>query len=374
MTAGVMRREIASADGGAEFSLIKFLPSALTMTQDDSLYRNIYASLGLFGSFWQLLDWKLEADIKKYLGDIPFGRGDIVFLFTEYEIANHFLVQRAKARGAKVFIVDEGIGTYIINNYPRVSKGSSLKQRIIGEVIRHGQGFHKSQRLTGNGTLYFPRLADEYYDGYLLFYRFPIRRDIPQVHVEMPGMGEPIPNLDRDAVILLGEGLHGYHMNEGDYIRSLKMLAQAAARSFKHVYFKFHHCELKVLDRPLFRDLQKQVRDLGINIIDFDKPVPVETLVPQLDFPPRFVVGYFSTALLNLFAAGCEPIFTCHLIKDKNFDFFVVEGLLDSIGYHLISSYDDINQDYTSGLTFDKIFSSGTTIGDFYRTVKDNRS
>jgi len=369
MRARLIRDQIHHCDSQARFHLVKFLPSALTMTEADHLYDRIYESRGLFGSFWQLLNLKIEKKIKQNLDRVPFAKGDILFLFTEYELGNHYLVQRAKQAGARVFIVDEGIGTYIINNYPNLSAGSSVKQRVIGEVTQWIQHFTDSRRLTGNGSLYFPVLKDTYYDGYILFYNFPLKRSMPLIYLQYPEAGQEIPNLDPDAVIILGEGLHRYHISEQEYIDSLLAIIRSAARNFRHVYFKFHRCETAFQGRPLYQRLQDEMQIQGVRILDAARPEAIENIIPDLDFPPRFVVSYLCTALFNLYARGCQPIFTCQLIQERDEDFEVVKDLLSNVGYNLIRSYNDISPDYSTHLSQDRIFPADRTVADFYRSL-----
>lgn len=365
--AGLIFKEILEVNNKQEFSLIKFLPSALTMSQDDNLYKNIYVSQGLFGSFWQLLNLKLEWRIKNNLKRIAFKKNDILFLFTEYEISNHYLVKRAKQSGSRVYIIDEGIGTYIINNYPHLFKGSSLKQRIIDYAIRYLNGFCDSVRLTGNNTLYFPRLNDKYYDGYILFYNFPLRRNIPKIYLKFPTLKDKITNLNPNSILILGEGLNDFYLTEREYIDSLLSVARAAVQSFKYVYFKFHHSEIKYLDRQEFKRLRKELDNLKVKIIDFDKPIAVENIISKLDYPPKFIVSYICTALFNLFAVGCEPIFAYHLLKRKYADFEVLTDLLESVDYNFIFSYEDIKPDYRSNLKLEKIYPSDMDIKAFYK-------
>ncbi len=359
--------KISKINTEEDFSLIRFEPSALTMAEHDDIYENVYRSQGFFTSFWQLLNPIYMYKVKQNIKRIIFKKDDIVFLFTEYEIGNHYIVKRAKRKGAKVFIIDEGIGTYIINNYPYVFRGSSLKQRIIDYIIRYAIGFYDSRRLTGTNLLYFPRLDDKYYDGYILFYNFPLERSMPKVYVRFPGLKEELKNRDSNSILILGQGLNDFYLDDKEYIDSLLAILEVAAKSFRYVYFKFHHCEIKYLDRPEFKKLRKRLKELEIKIIDFDKPVAVENMISTLDHRPKFVVSYFSTALLNLFAVGCQPIFACHLLEKKCVDFEVVRTLLESVNYNFVSCYSDITPQYSSALTLDKIYTLDFTFQDFYK-------
>jgi len=56
-------------------------------------------------------------------------------------IATHYIIVNAKPKGAKVFLVDEGIGTYMINNYSPLIPGPSMKQRFIYHTTRFINGF-----------------------------------------------------------------------------------------------------------------------------------------------------------------------------------------------------------------------------------------
>ena len=360
-------KEILEVKNKQEFSLIKFLPSALTMSDKDGLYKNIYVSQGLFGSFWQLLNLKLEYKIKNNLKKIPLKKNDIIFLFTEYEIGNHYIVKRAKQSGSKVYIIDEGIGTYIINNYAHLFRGSSVKQRIIDYAIRYLNGFRDSVRLTGNNTLYFPRLNDKYYDGYILFYNFPLRRNIPKIYLKFPALKNKLAKLNPNSILILGEGLNDFYLTEKEYIDSLLSIARAAVQSFKYVYFKFHHGEIRYLDTPNFKRLIEELNNFKVKIINFDKPIAVENIISKLDYPPKFIVSYICTALFNLFAAGCEPIFAYHLLRKKYADFEVLTALLESVHYNFISSYKDINPDYRSNLRLEKVYPSDMDVKDFYK-------
>jgi len=367
--AEAIRREIQGIDSHACFGLIKFVPSALTKSDLDGHYQKVFESKGLFGGFWSLLNVFEQNRIKRHLDELEFDKNDIIFAFTEYEIATHYIIRKAKKAGSKVYIFDEGIGTYILNNYPVLSQGDSVKQRVIHYAIKYVNGFHHTQRLTGNQKLYFPRLDDSFYDGYVLFYCFPFQRTLPLYRVAFPARQQKYMNLDPHSVLILGQALYNYCLTMDEYMASLKSVIDASNKSFRHIYFKFHHSALPLLKTSLFVDLTHYMQSKGVNVIDFNEPIYVEDLVDQLDFPPKFIVSYFSTALLNLFARGCEPIFICNLLEHKDIDLMVVKRLLESAHYRFIKSYDGINPSYRSDLDDEAVFCSDQAIGEWYKQI-----
>jgi len=368
LRADLLRDEIVTVEPQVDTALIRIFSPALNRFDRDEDYEKVYSKHGLFGSFSQLLNLPGQWRIKQSLKRIPFRPGDGLFLFTEYELANHYLGQYAKSRGARVYLVDEGIGTYIINNYSRLTAGRSLKQRLITWVIRYLNGFYATSRLTGDETLYCPRLADRYYDGWVLFYNFSLKRDMRQIHVRLPGLKKNVPHLDPDAVLILG-GYNGFYFTLPEYINLMMSALRAAIKSFKRIYFKFHQAELKFLEHKEYRDFISLAREAGVELLALDRPEPVERWFEGQTHPPRFVVGNITTALLTLFALGCEPIFFCHLIQDRYVDFKILTGFLKSVGYRFISNWEDIRPSYRSNLTLGKIYSQDISFGDFYKNI-----
>ena len=89
--------KISKTNPEEDFSSIRFEPSALTMTEYDGICENVYHSKGFFISFWQLLNPIYMYKIKQNVKRIIFKKNDVVFLFTEYEIGNHYLVKRVES-------------------------------------------------------------------------------------------------------------------------------------------------------------------------------------------------------------------------------------------------------------------------------------
>ncbi|MDQ5929211.1 MAG: hypothetical protein QG594_989, partial [Bacteroidota bacterium] len=57
--------------------------------------------------------FRLSKLYKNIKNSLHIGSNDVLFVYTEYELLNHYLIACFKNAGAKVYIIDEGIATYL---------------------------------------------------------------------------------------------------------------------------------------------------------------------------------------------------------------------------------------------------------------------
>jgi len=356
-----MAQEIRSADPGQDCGLIVFRSGRLTCAADPQIYESVHAVEELFGTARNLLFHPIRfRRVKQQLETVAFKAGDVLFLFTEYLLSNHYLAMRAKQAGARVFLVDEGIGTYVINNFERVGRSPQWKDQLLLWGIRVFNGFYDTDRVWGGpGTLPVMRLKDDYYDGYVLRYRFPIKnRTIRPYYTNLRFYEphQPCPETDAQAILILGSYYDDLYLDMYAYLKFMRALIAHCAGAFRTVYFKFHYLEQQYFSRPLFEAFRVWMEEIGVEILPMGQNAPVEDLIVEMPRPPRFIAANFSTALLNAFELGFQPVFLSHL-HGAGGDFETVARILEDVGYQFVDAVSEIRPDYTCGLKPERLFS-----------------
>ena len=144
-----------------DFSLIQ-IPHTLNPQKEDANFKKIFTYQTPFQGKKKinfLYIHRLHNKIKSDLQNI--SEKDFLFFYTEYECLNHYIVKLFKEKGAKTFLIDQGIATYILLNCNSTSVYKlPLRLRIKLFALRKLFGYN-------NSNLFFSKL-------YFLFCKFYI--------------------------------------------------------------------------------------------------------------------------------------------------------------------------------------------------------
>lgn len=269
---------------------------------------------------------------------------DTLFLYTEYELVNHFIAMRFKEAGARVYLLEDGgVGTYL----PFSLVGGellSLKEHIIAAMTRVLPGLSKTRFHKVNGMV-FPWMDDAYLDGVCLYRPLKIVRSIP-VHVLSGASNKPVsPHNGR--VIFLNERMYDDYQTEQQYIEGLDRILASLEHGFDEVYFKFHPREETEWTSRIRKILA--LKHPSVQIISDTRAV--EALIPE--YRPEVMASYFSTALLNLSGTGIEPMFLYQLLPELASQkvFTQLSALLNQWNYHFVKTWNDARSGYQSNLS-----------------------
>lgn len=277
---------------------------------------------------------------------IPASAGDMLLLFTEFELLNHLVALVFKERrGSTLLIEDGGVGSYIPLSL-RNPERYSLKDWIRQITIRAIPGLGGTQFTKFDGQL-FPMLEDKHLISLLLYRRMRINRNIPVNVITRPSMKRVEKETGR--VVFLNQPLYSEHIQSPiDYADGLKKILSALCSGYSEVFFKFHPREhLNERSR-----IAKNILDLfpTVKIIEGDEPF--EKLISHLR--PEAVASYNSTPLLNLTGTGVQPLFLYHLLPDlrKSPSFIAMHTLLIGWGYKFVADWNEIATGYCAEIDF----------------------
>lgn len=271
------------------------------------------------------------------------NNGDVLFIYTEYDLLNQYIVAHFKKCGAKVYLIEDGgMATYVpfrmIDGEP-LSVREKIKQWVCRRLPNMGTlQFHKV-----NGHI-FPWMADTYIDGVCLYRPVAIRRNIPTIllrHPIQPKM-EPI----QGTVVFLNEQMYHTYQQADEYLNGLRKIMESLCHSFGTVFFKFHPRETEEWRLRIVHSVLSQFPSLRV----LEENTGVEAVIDR--YRPSVAASYFSAGLLNLLNRGVEPLYLYHLIPDLTQQPICSEvtSVLSELGYNFVSSFSEIDSNFRSGL------------------------
>lgn len=272
---------------------------------------------------------------------------DVLFLYTEFELLNHFIARRFKRSGAKIYLVEDGgFGTYVPLS---LAGGEALtkKEAIVAAMSRLLPGLGATVFHKANGVV-FPWLPDTYLDGLCVYRPVSIVRQIPIKLLKRPAPYKPVDRIE-GRVIFLNERMYDVYQNSQQYFDGLERIVEGLTRGFDEVIFKFHPSETAEWRRRISAFLEERAH--SVQILEDD--TNIEGLLG--DYRPEVLASYFSTALLNLEGSGVEPMYLYHLIDAVAAQkvFLLVSALLRQWNYNFADYEDGICSGYRSGLAAD---------------------
>ena len=288
---------------------------------------------------------------RRQLDQLKISKDDVLFVFTECELMNMFCIDKFYRKGCKVYLIEDGIASYIYYNSPSTAIPKRWK------VLKYLYGFLyglKGFNPYHAGDYLYAMLSDAYFRGVCLFTDYSISRDIPVVYLHK---NEPeIVGLDKNKVILLTQPLYQTLMDEREHIATYERILRVMSGSFSNVYVKPHPSEFA----DHFADHYQSIAQGLDNVMMLNSNDVVENCISQHGV--GVAVALFSSALGKLAYKGIEPIYFYHLIEQQKQQHSDIDTYLKQLNYNFIKSFDDITPDYSSGILAK--MNKGRRIGD----------
>lgn len=276
---------------------------------------------------------------------------DVLLLYTEYELLNHFIALRFKRANARVYLLEDGgVATYIPFSLP-MREQLSVKERVIATMTRCLPHLGETQFHKVNGMV-FPWLPDRFIDGICVYRPLEVVREIPIQMMCRPGTLRIRPICGR--VIFLNERMYDLYQTPDQYMDGLDRILSALSKGFVEVHFKFHPREednWRQRIRRLLNDRHPKVRII-------EDTQAIEELVAEMR--PEVLASYFSAALLNVGSPDIEPMFLYQLLPELNCQkvFMQLSALLKKWNYQFVGSFEAACSGYRSAVT---LTSNGAT-------------
>jgi hypothetical protein len=282
------------------------------------------------------------------------GQKDTLFVFTEFVLANQIIIKQFRNKGAKIYLLEDGMGTIYFFNLPpeKLSKRLYLNQIFI----RYFYGIKGFRFLKADSGHFEPVMADSHFSGVCLFLNASIKRNIP-VYQLNKHTDAPRRNLDSTKAVFLNEGIYYYYESFEKYIQNLDIILSHLSKNFNEIYFKFHPDEKELEKIKTIREVV--LRYSNIKILENSKII--EDIILELNC--KYAVSYYCSALKNLLFYNVEPVFIFHLLDSFPTDLTTILGdYLKKVGYNFPQSFEEIKPGYNSGI-LDKI-NTGLNIED----------
>ncbi len=276
--------------------------------------------------------------------EIQPGQADVLFLYTEFDLLNQYIVTHFKHNGAKVYLIEDGgLATYLPF---RMLNGEqlSVREKIKQWVYRLLPGLHTLRLHKLNGHT-FPQMADKYIDGLCMYRPVPIRRNIPTILLRRAIKQTKIsPTIG--TVIFLNEPVYYIYQKPDDYLVGLKIIIQSLSGGFDDVLFKFHPRENAFWRMRITQEVLDRFPNL--KVIEDDRAI--EEVIES--YRPSVAASYFSAGLLNLLDRGVEPLYLYNLLPNLSLQPVCREAtaVLLELGYNFITEFSGANSGFKSGL------------------------
>lgn len=339
-----LARELHAA--GRRTALIA-IPHTLTRTLDPALFDSIISLPTPAHLSWPRAWLRYLGARSRVRRVVPAAAGDILLLFTEYELLNQLAARVFKERGGAAYLIEDGgVGTYIPLTLKR-PQPYTWKNRLLQATMRAIPGLGGTRFTKFDGIL-FPMMDDRHLDGVCLYRPMRITRRVPVRVISRPRL-PPVP-IHPGRVVFLNQPLYSEHIqNESDYADGLRRILGALCAGYPDVLFKFHPREPAAARERITRDILDAFP--GVQVVANNQPFEVMLA----DLCPEAVASYNSTPLLNLTGTGVQPLFVYHLLPDlrqaPSFD--AMHTLLEAWGYQFAANWGQVAAGYHAGAAFD---------------------
>lgn len=351
-------------DGGFVASLI-LVPHSLQCDVPLGLYSSIFRFTSpIIGRRWPAA-WMRYFIAKREIDDaLKPTSDDVLLIYTEYELLNHFIVNRFRtADGQVVLVEDGGVGTYLpFSDLP--GQILSFREWLITASVKLLPSLTDTRFKKINGIV-FPWRPDAHIDLLCVYRHFVPSRQIRTVTIRGAG---PLPTLGcklfPGRVVFLNECIYDHYQDETAYLRGISKILAGLTSGYQEVYFKFHPRETQV-----WRDrIRTTVLTLFPSIRIVEENLPFELLLEN--YAPEALASYFATPLLNLSGTGIEPLFVYHLLDDLRDQpvFAHLTALLGKWEYQFALSWDEVRTGYISHINFKLDGVDSLTLSETLRT------
>jgi hypothetical protein len=218
-----------------EKSLIQ-IPHTLECIDEDENFRNIYTFKSLLNGIKSFFHFfKIKKIEKQIKFDLQINKFDILFVYTEYEVLNQYIMNLFKNAGAKVFVLNEGLATYVTYCARNESK-FTLKERVQLIYFKYILKYKFVEFLKYNNML-FPQINELFINGVLLYLDVKIDRNIQKYVIEK---SSNFLSLNKNKAIFLNEKMYDHYCSITEHIGMLENCLMIVSNKFETVYFKFH--------------------------------------------------------------------------------------------------------------------------------------
>ncbi len=309
------------------------VPHAINIPIEEKKFSSVYHFPSPFGS--SMLSWLGLGAISRAKKDLDsrlkINCNDRLFVYTEYELFNHFIIRKFASEGAKVYLVEEGLATYSL--VP--SKGFVSVKSLFGTLwVRMALGLRNSS-ITHQKSGVFPFYRDSVFSGLLSSDNKTIARSISCMPIKRKAQSSE-KTRDNESIVFLSEPLYDYYMSTDEYLELIERIVAQLCAVFKEVLFKFHPREA-----PNMRGAIKK-QTIAYPVTFLENEGPAEVLAQSMMF--KYCASFICSALLPMVRFGVEPIFLIRLIKnyESNDVLMGVEKMLIESGVILPNSLGEI--------------------------------
>lgn len=317
-----------------EKSLIQ-IPHTLECIEKNENFKNIFTFETPFKGVRNFLNiFKVKKLEKKIENNLNINKEDILFVYTEYEVLNQYIISIFKKIGAKVYVIEDGgFPTYLTYS---VSNQSNLpiKEKIKLYYMKYILGYKYLEYLYYN-KIVFPQINAKFIDGVMFYLDVQITRDITK-YVINRDVKELI--LDVNKAIFLNEDAYHFYCTKNEFCTILEDILKNMSKNFDVVYFKFHPREIEE-DKLWQKEIIKKYKNIEV----INDNTPFENLIET--YQTKYVFSFLSAALLNVNAMGAIPVYVYHLYDaiSKNSVFKEIDFILQNANYKFIGK--DYNMD-----------------------------
>lgn len=278
---------------------------------------------------------------------LPVGKNDVLLMYTENEILNHYVAKRFYSVGAKIFLLDEGVATYnVLMATPATLR--SGRTRLKEWILRNVYGFRQS-RYAEIDNAQFPLLDDSVFTAACLYFDLAvhIQRRIPTAVIDKND--DKVLRLDSHSAIFIGDVIDNMRVFYGvpatEYLEFLRTVVRSISKKLKVIYFKFHPRS----PRTERIAIQKALAVFE-NVVFVSSDEPVETAIDR--YSCKFALSLLSLSILNLSFRGVEAVFLYHLFDrfSRNNAVGLAAKFLHLVGYNFVAKLEDFGPDYRSAL------------------------
>jgi hypothetical protein len=299
-----------------ELSLIQ-IPYSLNIMRKSDVFSNIYTYEERLITSLKNIFFKPNSlkNIFRRVDETLFpDKADILFVHTDMDILNQYIIQKFYKCGAKVYLVEDGIAT--ITQFNMEEKAAEFKDILRCFFLKYIYGF-KYLKIIKYGVMTQPVMEDFVFNGVLINYGDTIKRKIPLY--KLISTQKQIEIMHVKGAIFFNQPLYLFYMSEKEFIDYIESFLLISCNFFPF-YFKFHPSDSDSFKASIVELIKEKFENIVILLED----IIAEEIVYK--YPVRYVITISSTSAFNLMSSGVVPIFINNMLNkvypNDNFNAF----------------------------------------------------
>lgn len=317
------------------------VPYSLDVIKESDFFSDIYIyEERLITSFKNIFckPKKIKNIFQRVDNTLFINNSDILFVHTDMDILNQYIIQKFYQCGARVYLLEDGIAT--ITQFNMKEDRAEWKDNLRCLLLKYIYKL-KYLKIIKYGVLNQAVMEDFIFNGVIVNHGDTIKRKIPLF--KLISDQKQITVVHENGAIFFNQPLYLFYLSEDKFINYLEDFL-ATSYNFSPFYFKFHPSDTESFKSSISELIKCKFENIKV-ILENDI---AEEIV--FKYPVRYAITISSTAAFNLMNSGIVPIYLNEMLNNRHPDeaFNAFSKFLESINCYVPKKLEEIKPGFVA--------------------------